>query len=50
MQQLLGMVVFVIGGLVIVALFTAYLVWFGRSKARQWAKRAERENAPKKIT
>jgi len=45
-EQFGGIVVFLIGSVVIIALFTAYLVWYGRWVGRRWWKKAERDNAP----
>jgi len=46
--QLGGMLVFVAVSVIIIALFTGYLVWDGKWVARRWWKRAERDNAPKR--
>ena len=42
-----GYIVFAFGVLIVIAVVTAAGVWWGKWKARQWMRKAERDSAPK---
>ena len=38
-QALLGWVIFVVGVFIVLGLFVAYMIWFGKWTGRRWARR-----------